>query len=552
MTPKSEARVVQPEATGSRYLLPFMPRKLPILRWPVVVVGGGAAGAAAAIRAAQEGVETLVIEKGLSRQSNTWWAQGGIAAAMAEMDSATLHAEDTITVGCGLSDPTVVQFITERGPEAIRALEELGVIFDQAGGHAASELSREGGHRMSRVLSAGGDSTGRAIQECLDEAMSLRDRLTVRRDLRALDVLVADGRCIGILAMHESGELLAILAGSTVLATGAVGQLFRETTNPSFATGDGLAMAFRAGAVLRDLEFVQFHPTTLYIAGAARVLVSEAVRGAGARLIDRDGRSVTEGVHEQGDLAPRDIVSRAILARMVETGATHVYLDASGIERVSERFPQIAKLCAGFGIEVARDPIPVRPGAHYMVGGVVTDLDARTSIPRLYACGECASTGLHGANRLASNSLLEAFVMGSQAGRSAAAEAQRPPTQLFEELRIESLDEVAEEDAPRIHLDDMLYSLKSLMWRQVGLVRVASDLEDARAKLRFWQSVLSKRRRATRDYIDLANMLLIARLVTESALERAESRGTHFRSDHPEPEADWLRHVDMLRDGTEA
>lgn len=550
MTSLSEPRLVHPEPLGPRYLLGFVPRKLPILRWPVLVVGGGAAGASAALSAAEAGVEALVLEKGPSRQSNTWWAQGGVAAAIAEIDSARLHAEDTLTVGCGLSHPDVVDLITSRGPEEIERLEKLGLIFDQMSVETR-ELSREGGHRVSRVLSAGGDSTGRAIQECLDSAMLVPSRLTVRRDLRAIDLLVADGRCIGILAMHESGELVGVLAGSTVLATGAVGQLYRETTNPSFATGDGIAMAYRAGVRVQDLEFVQFHPTTLYIAGASRVLVSEALRGAGAVIVDRTGRSVMDGVHEQGDLAPRDVVSRAILDRMVATGDTHVYLDASGVDGVVRRFPQIARMCAAFDIDIERDPIPVRPGAHYMVGGVSTDLEARSSIPGLYACGEVAASGLHGANRLASNSLLEAFVMGRRAGVSAAAEAKRPQTSLFEQLG----DDPATaqdagawgEDAPRLHLDDMLYSLKSLMWRQVGLVRDAPMLEDAVEKIRFWESVLIKRRRSANDYIDLANMLLVGRLVAQSALERTESRGTHYRSDHPSSESDWLRHVVLER-----
>ncbi|MCB9890783.1 MAG: L-aspartate oxidase [Planctomycetes bacterium] len=545
--------LVCPELTGPRFLVGFVPRKLPILRWPVLVVGGGAAGGSAALSAAAAGVETLVLEKGPSRQSNTWWAQGGVAAAIAELDSARLHAEDTVVVGCGLSDEGVVDYITTHGPGAIERLERLGLVFDQKNEQngKARELSREGGHSVSRVLSAGGDSTGRAIQECLDAAMADQSRITVRRDLRAIDVLVAGGRCIGVLAMHETGELVAILAGSTVLATGAVGQLFRETTNPTFATGDGLAMAFRAGVRLRDLEFVQFHPTTLYIAGASRVLVSEAVRGAGASLVDRSGRPVMDGVHEQGDLAPRDVVSRAILARMVETGDTHVYLDASRVPDVEKRFPQIARMCSAFDIEIDRDPIPVRPGAHYMVGGITTDLDARSSMPGLFACGEVAATGLHGANRLASNSLLEAIVMGHRAGEIAAIEAERPSTSCFEQIgddpAVTADSDASPENAPRIHLDDMLYSLKSLMWRQVGLVRSAEALTDATVNIRFWQRVLAKRRHVDPAYIDLSNMLLVGRLVAASALAREESRGTHFRSDHPEPLESWRRHVVALR-----
>jgi len=349
-----------------------------------------------------------------------------------------------------------------------------------------------------------------------------------------------------LIAVDSNGEAFLVRSSQTILATGAAGQIYRETTNPAVATGDGLAMAYRAGASLRDLEFVQFHPTTLYIAGAARVLISEAVRGAGAVLIDRNGQRVMEGKHESLDLAPRDVVSRAILQRMVETGDTHVYLDASRVSGdVRARFPQIAQMCAAFHIDISRDPIPVRPGAHYNIGGVVTDLDGATDLPGLFACGEVASTGLHGANRLASNSLLEAIVIGRASGIAASSRAAKPS--LF---GVDSLDEDpaagAERSAPGevdLHHDDMLYSLKSRMWRQAGLIRNAGDLEDCLGSISFWAGLLLSRPERHAKYVDLINMLLVSRLSTASALCRKESRGTHFRSDFPEKDdAEWRLH----------
>lgn len=521
-----------PAEPGPRYVLPFQPRHLPSVRWPIVVLGSGAAGASAAIAAAAEGHEVVVLRKPPAAESNTRWAQGGIAAAVGPDDDVALHAADTLTVGCGLADPVVVEFITSRAPEAIRWLERLGVHFDQTMRGSRRELTLEGGHSVQRVLSAGGDATGKAIQECLESTLRARSWITVRDDLQAVDLLVVDRRCVGVLALAPRGERLMILAGSTILATGAVGQIYRETTNPTVATGDGIAMAYRAGAALLDLEFLQFHPTTLYIAGAARVLISEAVRGAGATLVDREGNRVMEGRHPNLDLAPRDVVSRAILQRMVETKDTHVYLDASRVADVKERFPQIALMCEAFGIDIASDPIPVRPGAHYMIGGVQTDLRARTTLPGLYACGEVAATGLHGANRLASNSLLEALVMGRIAGEMAARNAVFPDASALAGLEGEASDVPGPAwGEAKLNLDDMLYSLKALMWRQAGLFREAYALRDAGKKILFWESVLSSRPSPDPKYAELANMLAVARLVCHAALYREESRGTHFRRD---------------------
>ncbi len=537
-----------------RMLIPFHSRLLPTYAWPVVVLGAGAAGASAALAAAEMGREVLVLRKGGGEDSNTFQAQGGIAAALSEGDHFDLHIQDTLEVGCGVSEPEVVSFIVEQGPEGIHWLSGLGVGFDQSAGKTGSKgnsLSREGGHSRSRVFSAGGDSTGQAVQSSLNRALEAQSLITVMDHFRAVDLLVSEGRCIGVLGLDENGRPVQVLGGAVILATGASGQIFRETTNPDIATADGLAMAFRAGASVRDMEFFQFHPTTLYIAGAARVLISEAVRGAGAVLRDRNAEPVMEGVHPKGDLAPRDIVSRAILDRMVAIGDTHVYLDATGIPDVHKSFPQISRMCASFGIDISKDPIPVRPGAHYMVGGVETDLQSRSDLPGLFACGEVASSGLHGANRLASNSLLEAVVLGKVAGREAAEEAIEPSSLKADPHMKFSQKKGVDPEAP-LNLGDMLYSMKSLMWRDAGLLREGSQLMDSLEKLRFWEKVLLKREGYSQSLLDLRNMLLASRLLCISALSREESRGTHFRKDFPMDAGEKGRFHTVIRRGSEA
>ncbi len=551
------ARRVPIAADTARYVLPFRMARLPVFRWPVAVIGAGAAGSAAALAAAEQGAEVLVLGKLAPHASNTYWAQGGMAVAIGEGDSSCRHAEDTLKVGCGLSEPEITQSICDAAADLLPWLAELGMVFDlrqrSADSTQRQHLAREGGHSFPRVLSAGGDSTGRVLQEQLSTALQKHPAITTRYDLRVVDLLVNEGECRGFIALDEYGRAYLVRAGRTILASGSAGQIFRETTNPPVATGDGLAMAYRAGATLQDLEFVQFHPTTLYIAGAARVLISEAVRGAGAVLIDGTGRRVMQGKHEMLDLAPRDVVSRAILERMVETGDTNVYLDASRIEgNVAERFPQIAAMCAAFQIDIAKDPIPVRPGAHYMVGGIQTDGHGATDLPGLFACGEVASVGLHGANRLASNSLLEALVIGRRAG-VLAADQGLPSCHELDRLDEDPATGFARHSDGEVELNynDMLYSLKSLMWRQAGLARSKDLLADAGERVAFWERILLSRPHRTASYVDLANMLLVSRLVTASAEFRTESRGTHFRSDFPERDDDrWLVHSCCQREAT--
>jgi L-aspartate oxidase len=532
-------------------LAAFDLRTTPLLRTEVLVIGSGIAGACTALAAAEAGAEVLLLAKGDLQDTNTAWAQGGIAVVQLPEDSVESHRTDTLRVGAGIADPTVVRRVVDAAGRAIEWLERLGTRFDRAAGDpdGALELSREGGHSFARVVHSHGDATGLEIQRALAEALRHHPRITVRERTFVRDLVLAEGRCVGAIAMQEGMEI-GVEAGAVVVATGGTGQIYRETTNPTGASGDGHALCFRAGARMADCEFVQFHPTTLYIAGASRFLISEVVRGAGATLRDRNGERFMQGVHPMQELAPRDVVSRAILDRMVATNDTHVYLDLSTVQGDPQKlFPSIARICSTFDLDLAKDPIPVRPGAHYFVGGAVTDADGATDVPGLFAVGEAAASGLHGANRLASNSLLEGAVIGQAAGVAAAAAAQQPHPGLPRRAEGPRLPQ----DPPRLLHDDLLYSLKSLMWRQVGLRRTEASLRDARERIAFWHHYLIKAPLPLRANCELANMLTTAALVAEAALARAESRGTHFRDDFPQrDDANFCRRIFLQRspDGT--
>jgi L-aspartate oxidase len=514
----------------------FDSKRTPVLSADVLVIGGGLAGASAALTAAREGAATVVLSKTLLTETNTAYAQGGIAAVLGPHDSFTRHLEDTLRVGAGLCDESVARHFISRGPEAVRMLEQWGMVFDQ-NPDGSLMLGREGGHTAHRVVHASGTRTGAVMQNALVHSLRVQPSVTVREGAFARDLLISDGRCVGVVCHSPAGDL-GIAAGAVVLATGGAGQIYRETTNPIGACADGLAMALRAGCELADLEFVQFHPTTLYIAGASRYLISEVVRGAGAVLRDRNGRAFMQDVHPDADLAPRDVVSRAILERMVELGDTHVYLDMSTIDDPKGRFPTVAKICGAFDIDIAVEPIPVRPGAHYMIGGVHARPDGGTDLPGLWAVGEVACTGFHGANRLASNSLLEAALMGSAAGMRAAEEARLLPVPRLPRITPPAADG---HEPPKIQLDDMLYSLKSLMWRQVGLLRNANGLKEAGERIALWQHYLRRAGMTGVRSFELANMLAVAGLVTSAAHRRTESRGTHYRTDYPQRDENWSR-----------
>jgi L-aspartate oxidase len=525
-----------------RFLVPFSLRQVPCFRFDVVVVGSGIAGNAAALAAADGGASVAVVAKADLRESNTLWAQGGMAAVLERPDTFESHIADTLKVGCGLSELDAVETVVRGGPDAVRRLLALGAEFDRRpDGHLV--VSREGGHSHPRIVHAQGDATGLEIQRAMCGAINAHPSITAFSSVFALDLLTGpDGRVCGILTQNARGDLVAYAAGQVILATGGGGQIYRETTNPVIATGDGVAIGFRAGAIVRDLEFVQFHPTCLYIAGAARVLISEIVRGHGGVLRDRNGKRFMPEFHPAAELAPRDVVSRAVSARMQQTKDTSVYLDLSGIpEDPHVLFPGISRICRFFGIDIARDPVPVRPGAHYMVGGLAVDLDGRTNVPGLWAVGECASSGLHGANRMGSNSLLEGMVLGLRAGE-AACRAKRAPD--FEVMATRNGGDAPKPPAGvRVNVQDIIYSLKSLMWRQMGVERDRAGLEDALQKIRFWGRAVSDLGVNEPRSFELVNMLTVAYLATLGALAREESRGTHYRAEFPEAREAWRKHT---------
>src|SRR5687768_12103343 len=412
--------------TQRRYLVPFKAARLPQRFTDVLVIGGGVAGLRAAIAAAQEGKDVLILTKDTIDESNTWYAQGGIAAVLQPLDSHESHVTDTEMGGAGLCDHDAVSMVVKEGPERVLELLSWGAHFDKDATKAHGlSFTREGGHSFARIVHAYGDATGKELAQTLIRTVRSRESIRLSERTFCIDLLTHDGQCIGCLALIE-GEVNVIWAKRTILASGGAGQLYRESTNPKIATADGHAMAYRAGATLQDMEMVQFHPTTLYIAGASRALITEAVRGEGAYLVDRDGRRFMADYHEMGELAPRDVVARAIVEQIRKTNYTHVYLDVRHLptQQFRERFPQLAKLVDEFAIDMGKDLIPIHPAAHYMIGGVDCDLDGRTSLPGLYAIGEASCSGLHGANRLGSNSLLEGLAYGARAGTDAARTAK--------------------------------------------------------------------------------------------------------------------------------
>jgi L-aspartate oxidase len=528
-----------------RYLTAFDTARLPQVFTDVVVLGSGVAALRAALEMAPP-LHVTLLTKSKQTESNSYYAQGGIAAAVAVSDTVESHMADTLATGCGLSDEAVVRRVVTAAPDCVRELIAWGAAFDKVGTEIA--VGREGGHSAPRILHARGDETGKEITSTLLDRVAENDSIDVREETFAIDLLTVDGAVIGVLAWHPTQGAFVVRAKRTVLATGGLGRIYRETTNPEVATGDGLAMAYRAGALVADMEFVQFHPTTLYIAGASRHLISETVRGEGGRLVDKAGRSFMPAYHPMGDLAPRDVVSRSIIEHMRRSGETHVFLDLTHLGTdVRKRFPGIAKACAQFSIDIAKDRIPVRPSAHYMIGGVRVDEFGLTTLANLYACGEVSSTWLHGANRLGSNSLLEGLVYGKIAGRriveelAGGAGGARPEA---EGLR----SDVSRSTRGELNLGDVRNSLRSLMWRNVGIVRTEEDLAEADALIEFWQSYVLDKVFDQPAGWELQNMLTLGRLIAHAALIRTETRGVHYRSDFAErDDARWQKHLLMTR-----
>ncbi len=499
----------------------------------VLVIGSGIAGLTFALKLAEH-AEVVVVTKKLRADSNTNYAQGGIAAVMSPADSFDLHVRDTLEAGAGLCHEDAVRELVREGPARVRELMDWGARFTREGGTLS--LGREGGHSRRRIVHAQ-DLTGREIERALLDAVSEHPSIETLEDHLAIDLLVGrsgDRDCCGgaVVFDHRRGIVTAIRARRTFLASGGFGRVYRHTTNPDIATGDGVAMAFRAGAPVANLEFVQFHPTALYPAEDQAVLISEAVRGEGAVLRTLDGRSVMEG-HPLGSLATRDVVARAIDSVLKETGAPHVLLDLSAIppDKISNRFPNILEACARRGVDALAEPIPVVPAAHYACGGVRTDLDGRTGLRGLLAAGEVACTGVHGANRLASNSLLEAVVFSHRAALVVREELESPAVDA-------PVPDLPEPGAPGAEWRDVQHRLRTLMWSKCGIVRTDARLAEAEEELR----QLSARARSLwldgpldPDVAETRNLCDVATLVTSGARRRKESRGLHYNVDHPEP-----------------
>jgi L-aspartate oxidase len=523
-----------PATLGRRYLMGFDTEELPRSRSDVLVIGSGMAGLTAALGAAATGRRVDLVTKAKVSDTNTWYAQGGIAGAVGEADSVDLHLADTLVVGAGLCDEDVVLAIVDEAGLALRDLAAMGVDFDhEASG--AIDLHREGGHSLPRVLHSG-DATGAEIQNTLSGRVRSAEGVTLFEEHFLVDLLTVEGRCVGALVWDPTATGLRVFwSDAVVLATGGAGQLYRVTTNPSVATGDGVAAAWRAGAELADLEFVQFHPTAFDSAANPKFLITEALRGEGAYLLDCDEQRFMLGVHPLAELAPRDVVSREILKVMERCGRPNVWLDSRhlGDAVLRARFPMIFETCLEAGYDLSRDLIPVAPAAHYSIGGIRVDIDGRTSVPGLYASGECACSGLHGANRLASNSLLEGLVLSRRILRVL------PPTFAGGDLRISSQGG----DEPSAGLAPVRGRVQAAMSDSVSVNRTEEGLARAGAVLDGLCDLLDAAPASPGD-LEAQNMITLATLTAHAARYRTESRGAHWRDDFPaRDDAHWQVHT---------
>ncbi|RED53066.1 L-aspartate oxidase [Cohnella lupini] len=523
-----------------RYVVDFDLDKLPRVETDVIVIGAGIAGLYTALKTSETKRVLMITKKSLF-DSNTRYAQGGIAAVISDEDSPEFLAQDTLIAGAGLCEASAVDVLVHEGPRGVQQLIRYGTNFDEEDGHFA--LTKEGAHSQRRILHANGDATGYEIVRALAEKVKSDPTLELWDDHFVLDLLTEDEECRGAIVQKPDGSRVAVFGRATILCTGGTGQLYRYTTNPEVATGDGVAMAYRAGADIRDMEFNQFHPTSLCYPGAPRFLISEAVRGEGAVLRNIRGDRFMENYHPQLELAPRDVVARAIVTEMEATKSTYVYIDITHEtpELIKHRFPTIYEFCLNYGLDMTTDWIPVAPAAHYMMGGVKTDLHGETSIKRLFACGEASSTGVHGANRLASNSLSEAIVFGQ---RIVDAINELSPNKLTADN-----GNSGDRNSSLIGaLIERRLKLQKNMVRYVGLRRdragLLKGLEDLKKQLPLLQLCLSKK-----EELEYANLLTCAMLVTEAALNREESRGGHYREDYPQKDdMNWRRHTILNRE----
>ncbi|NTU42750.1 MAG: L-aspartate oxidase [Nitrospirales bacterium] len=504
-----------------------------------LIIGSGVAGLRAAIELAPVG-EVLLVTKDIPTESSTEYAQGGVAVVLSDEDEVGIHFEDTIKAGDGLCREEAVRVLVEEGPGRILELIEWGAEFDKEGSKLA--FTMEAAHSRRRILHAGGDSTGKELERALISKVKTFPSVKKVQFCSALDLIVHEGACSGAYVLSDKGPI-AVSARATVLATGGAGRIFSRTTNPAVATGDGMAMAYRAGAVLEDMEFVQFHPTVLFSPHAPQFLLSEAMRGEGAILRNIHKEPFMGRYHPNAELAPRDVVSRAIISEMVDTTSSHVYLDLTHRDAafIRKRFPRIYATCLQYGIDITSDLVPVSPAAHYMMGGVKTDLDGVTTLRGLYAAGEVACTGVHGANRLASNSLLEGLVYGCRAGRAAATMAISYQPSGFSKEILSGLG-IPKPSAQEIR--EIGQSLRQVMWERTGIIRCGESLSMAQAQLREWRPLMDMQF-DSREGIELRNMITVGTLITESALQRKGSVGGHYRSDCKERGDDWQRHIQV-------
>ncbi|ABO48713.1 L-aspartate oxidase [Desulforamulus reducens MI-1] len=521
----------------NRYLVNFDSRELPQQEAEYLIIGGGIAGLFTAWAAAKSGAQITLLTKRTVAESNTDRAQGGIAAALGQHDSPALHMQDTLIAGAGLCDEDAVRILVNEGPERVKELIKMGASFDRTGEDLC--FTREGCHSQHRILHAQGDATGAEILRALYQNVSSLSSVEIIENQYVVDLLVKNNVCYGALAMDQiTGQFRVFRGKIVVLATGGSGRLYNYTTNPEVATADGIALAYRAGAEVMDMEFIQFHPTSLVLPDAPRFLISEAVRGEGALLRNSWGERFMAQYHGMAELAPRDIVSRAILSEMARTRANSVFLDLTHLDpdKIKERFPTITQTCSKYGVDIAREFIPVAPAAHYMMGGVKTDLWGETSIQRLFACGEASCMAVHGANRLASNSLLDGLVWG---GRIVARANHVLEERLPEETEFFCQDLLT---TPEEDFIDLRKEIQHIMGDKVGPLRTAQRLAQALAFFERW-SYLTKHEVRDTAKMEVRNMLEVGALIAEAAMMRSESRGGHFRLDYPETSERWQKHI---------
>jgi len=523
-----------------KYIVNFDSTKLPRIETDFLVIGSGNAGLRAAIEASQHG-NVIIVTKDILRESNTRYAQGGIAVAMSEEDTIAAHVADTLKAGVGLCDEYAVEVMVEEGIPRVKELIEWGANFDQYGGQLG--FTREAAHGRRRIIHRG-DATGEETEEVLMTRATNIDNVRVMEYTYAIDLLTQNNLCYGALVFRESG-LGCIFAKATILAAGGLGQIYKYTSNPEISTGDGFAMAWRAGCEMMDMEFVQFHPTTLSLPGAPRFLISESVRGEGGILKNSLGERFMLSYHEMTELAPRDVVCRAIQNEMQRTSSDCVYLDVTHLEDdfIKKRFPTISETCASYGLDITKEVIPVQSAAHFMMGGVKTDVETATNLKGLYSCGEVACTGVHGSNRLASNSLLEGLVFGTRAGEYAAKYAKTVSTTELENISIKFDIPGRKED---IDIDAFKSKIREIMWKCAGIVRDGKCLSDAQREL---EQLVHDTTELNKADLELQNMLQTAQLIVNAALQRTESRGGHYRTDYPElDDVNWNRNLIFVID----